>query len=108
MPLTDEINKSLGELQNEIKKLRDGELIKSIKPFVEKTSELVSKLDSMNLATKHDIVESNNKLVDEIEKTRQKIDFVESEQNKKLKNHGILLILIFVFTVVAIGINFMK
>lgn len=108
MSLTDEINQSLGQMQNEIEKLRDGELIKSIKPFIEKTSELISKLDSMNLASKQDIVESNNRLEKVIEKSRQKIDFIESEQNKRLKIQKNLLILILVFTAAAIGINFIK
>ena len=108
MSLTDEINQSLGQMQNEIEKLRDGELIRSIKPFIEKTSELISKLDSMNLASKQDIVESNIRLENEIEKSRQKIDFIESEQNKRLKIQKNLLILILVFTAAAIGINFIK
>lgn len=108
MSLIDEINQSLGQMQNEIEKLRDGELIKSIKPFIEKTSELISKLDSLNLATKQDLVESNNRLENEIEKSRQKIDFIETEQNKRLKIQKNLLILILVFTAAAIGINFIK
>lgn len=108
MSLIDEINQSLGQMQNEIEKLRDGELIKSIKPFIEKTSELISKLDSLNLATKQDLVESNKILGNHLEKVQQKIDLIESEQNKKLKSQKILLILILVFTITAIGLNFIK
>lgn len=106
MSLTDEINQSLGQMQNEIEKLRDGELIKSIKPFIEKTSELISKLDSLNLATKQDLIESNKILGNQIEKLQQKVNSNELEQNKKLKHLNILVLIILLISIISIMIQF--
>ena len=54
MPDTSEINRILGELQQEIQNIRDSEVTKLVKPFVEKTDELIRKIESIDFPKRLD------------------------------------------------------
>lgn len=118
MDNTSEINKILGELQQEIQNIRDSELVKHIKPFADKTSELVNKIESINFPEKLGII--NNNLVQLYKKQESldekfsvldtrlsaEINSVKEENKKQMKFQNILLYLIILLTAFVITLKY--
>lgn len=111
MAETQEINQILGELQQEIQNLRDSEVVKFIKPFSEKTKELVNKIESINFPQRLDNIEKsiincndtisnlNSKLISFENDMQNNINSKFEVNNRKFKTQNILI-----FVLILIGV----
>lgn len=120
---TSEINKILGELQQEIQYLRDSELKHLVEPFAQKIELLVNKIDSVDFPSRLNMIDKNlndvnsnvvkhenaflvlNKKLDELNIFfTKKFDYVE----KKVKLNYLFLIISMILILISIVLNFMK
>lgn len=109
MPETEEINRILGELEQQILNLRDSEAIKLIEPFVKSTKELVNKINSIDFPKRLDniseqVSDLNNRIDDFQKNVNKKFEDIEKENklNRSLSITAIILI------VVVIAILFIR
>lgn len=116
MPETEEINRILGKLEQEILNLRDSEAIKLIEPFVKSTKELVEKINSIDFPKRLDEISKKISDVDaSISVVYASISDFQNSVNKKFedseKKHNFnrsLSITTIVLVIVVIVIMFIR
>lgn len=116
MPDTSEINRILGELQQEIQNIRDSEVTKLVKPFVEKTDELIRKIESIDFPKRLDgiseeasitqkhVIELNGEFVKFNNQVIQKFN----ENTKKVNILKILALLLIFLSLINTLLFFIK
>lgn len=116
MPETEEINRILGELEQQIQNLRDSEAIKLINPFIKSTKELVEKINSIDFPKRlDDISKKISDLDASISDVDTSISDFQNSVNKKFedseKKHNFnrsLSITIIILVIAVIAIMFIR
>ena len=117
MPETEEINRILGELEQEIQNIRDSELKIFIEPFIKETQKLVTKIEEINFPERLDIIDNKvDKVTESVaisfkevnSSLKREINNLKESNETSIKSQNVIIYIIGFLVLVSIVLHFIK